>query len=153
MPTTPPKSSKTRLPRLLFPINSIQRALPGTRLRNQMKSEDRIALDMYPQDWKYYTLTLSVARYKNLSLVSVIEEMTSCERDFYSMPRILNRVLGNLWHRRQPLINLVGNLSYRKNLRLNSKAYADFKRCWHNRHNCVKQTRRAEVEEPIESHP
>ncbi|MDH4239644.1 MAG: B12-binding domain-containing radical SAM protein [Phycisphaerae bacterium] len=127
--------------------------LPGTRLWNQMKSEDRIALDMFPQDWKYYTLTLPVARYKNLSLDGVIEEMISCERDFYSMPRILNRVLGNLWHRRQPLISLVGNLSYRKNLRLNSKAYADFKRYWDNRHNCVKQTRRAEVEEPIEFHP
>jgi radical SAM superfamily enzyme YgiQ (UPF0313 family) len=127
--------------------------LPGTRLWDQMKSEDRIALDMFPQDWKYYTLTFPVARYKHLSLDSVIEEMISCDRDFYSMPRILHRALGNLWHRRQPLISLVGNLSYRKNLRLNSKAYADFKRYWDNRHNCVKQTRRAEVEEPIESHP
>jgi radical SAM superfamily enzyme YgiQ (UPF0313 family) len=127
--------------------------LPGTRLWNQMKSEDRIALDMFPQDWKYYTLTLPVARYKNLSLDGVIEEMISCERDFYSMPRILNRVMGNLWHRRQPLISLVGNLSYRKNLKLNSKAYAEFKRYSGKRHNCVKQARRAEVEEPIEFHP
>jgi radical SAM superfamily enzyme YgiQ (UPF0313 family) len=109
--------------------------LPGTRLWDQMKSEDRIALDMFPQDWKYYTLTFPVARYKNLSLDGVIEEMISCERDFYSMPRILNRVLGNLWHRRQPLISLVGNLSYRKNLRLNSKAYAEFKRYSRKRHN------------------
>jgi radical SAM superfamily enzyme YgiQ (UPF0313 family) len=101
--------------------------LPGTRLWDQMKSEDRIALDMFPQDWKYYTLTFPVARYKHLSLDSVIEEMISCDRDFYSMPRILHRALGNLWHRRQPLISLVGNLSYRSNLRLNGKAYADFK--------------------------
>jgi len=28
---------------------------------------------------------------------------------------------------RKPLINLVGNFSYRNNLRLNRKAYADFK--------------------------
>ena len=109
--------------------------LPGTRLWNQMKSEDRIALDMFPQDWKYYTLTLPVARYKNLSLDGVIEEMISCERDFYSMPSILKRVFGNLWHRRQPLISLVGNLSYRKNLKLNSKAYAEFKRYSRKRHN------------------
>jgi hypothetical protein len=33
---------------------------------------------------------------------------------------------------------LVGNLSYRNNLRLNCKAYADFKRYWGNRTNCVK---------------
>jgi len=114
--------------------------LPGTRLWDQMKSQDRIALDTFPQDWKYYTLTFPVARYKHLPLDSVIEEMLACDRDFYSMPRILRRALGNLWHRRQPLISLVGNLSYRSNLRLNGKAYAEFKRYWGNRHNCVKQT-------------
>jgi radical SAM superfamily enzyme YgiQ (UPF0313 family) len=109
--------------------------LPGTRLWDQMKSQDRIALDTFPQDWKYYTLTFPVARYKHLSLDSVIEEMISCERDFYSMSHILRRVWSNLWHHRQPLISLVGNLSYRSNLRLNGKAYADFKRYWGNRHN------------------
>jgi radical SAM superfamily enzyme YgiQ (UPF0313 family) len=107
--------------------------LPGTRLWDQMKSQDRIALDTFPQDWRYYTLTFPVARYKHLSLDGVIEEMISCDRDFYSMPRILHRALGNLWHRRQPLISLVGNLSYRRNLRLNGKAYADFKGYWGNR--------------------
>jgi radical SAM superfamily enzyme YgiQ (UPF0313 family) len=35
--------------------------LPGTRLWDQMKSEDRIALDVFPEDWKYYTLTFPVA--------------------------------------------------------------------------------------------
>jgi len=109
--------------------------LPGTRLWDQMTSQDRIPLDTFPQDWKYYTLTFPVARYKHLSLDSIIQEMISCNRDFYSMPRILRRVLGNLWHRRQPLISLVGNLSYRSNLRLNGKAYAHFKRYWDNRHN------------------
>ena len=28
--------------------------LPGTRLWDQMKSEGRIALDTFPEDWKYY---------------------------------------------------------------------------------------------------
>jgi len=101
--------------------------LPGTRLWDQMKSEDRIALHTFPEDWKYYTLTFPVARYKNLSQEGIIEEMISCDRTFYSMPRILLRVLGNLWRRRKPLISLVGNLSYRNNLRLNCKAYADFR--------------------------
>jgi hypothetical protein len=32
-----------------------------------------------------------------------------------------------LWQRREPLISLVGNLSYRRNLQLNFAAYADFK--------------------------
>jgi radical SAM superfamily enzyme YgiQ (UPF0313 family) len=101
--------------------------LPGTRLWDQMKSENRIALDMFPEDWKYYTLTFPVARYKHLSLDGISDEMLSCDRTFYSMPRILRRVWGSLWGRRQPLISLVGNLSYRNNSQLNRRAYADFK--------------------------
>lgn len=108
--------------------------LPGTRLWDKMKSEDRLALDAFPEDWKYYTLTFPVAQYKHLSLDGIIEEMISCDQDFYSMPRILHRAFGNLWHRRQPLISLVGNLSYRSNLRLNAKAYANFKSYSGNRH-------------------
>jgi radical SAM superfamily enzyme YgiQ (UPF0313 family) len=101
--------------------------LPGTHLWDQMKSEGRIALDTFAEDWKYYTLTFPVARYKHLSLEGIIDEMISCDRDFYSMPRILRRVWSSLWQRRKPMINLVGNFSYRNNLRLNRKAYADFK--------------------------
>jgi radical SAM superfamily enzyme YgiQ (UPF0313 family) len=112
--------------------------LPGTRLWDQMISEDRIALDTFPEDWKYYTLTFPVARYKNLSLEGMIAEMISCDRSFYSLPRILRRVWRNLWQHRQPLITLVGNLSYRNNLRLNGRVYADFKRYWINRHNTGK---------------
>jgi radical SAM superfamily enzyme YgiQ (UPF0313 family) len=108
--------------------------LPGTRLWDRMKSEDRIALDAFPEDWKYYTLTFPVARYKHLSLDGIIDEMISCDRDFYSMPRIVRRLWGNLWQRRKPLINLVGNFSYRNNIRLNRRAYADFKRQRGNRH-------------------
>ena len=101
--------------------------LPGTRLWDQMKSEDRIALDTFPEDWKYYTLTFPVARYKHLSLDGIIEEMISCNQDFYSMPRILRRVWSSLWQRRNPKISLVANLSNKNNLRLNRKAYVDFK--------------------------
>ena len=114
--------------------------LPGTRLWDQMKAEGRIALDSFPEDWKYYTLTFPVARYKHLSLDGIIKEMISCDRRFYSMPRILHRVCRSVWQRRQPLISLVGNLSYRSNLRVESKAYADFKRCRANGRNCVTQS-------------
>jgi radical SAM superfamily enzyme YgiQ (UPF0313 family) len=114
--------------------------LPGTRLWDQMKLEGRIALDTFPEDWKYYTLTFPVARYKNLSLDGIIEEMTSCGRDFYSMPHILPRVWGSLWQHRNPVISLVVNLSCRNNIRLNSKEYAYFKRYSGNRHNSEKDS-------------
>ncbi|MBI9015864.1 MAG: B12-binding domain-containing radical SAM protein [Phycisphaerae bacterium] len=101
--------------------------LPGTRLWDQMVSQERLALSNFPQDWKYYTLTFPVAKYKHLSLDDIIEEMTGCDRGFYSIPRILQRTLINLLHRRQPLISFIGNLSYRRNLKLNDKAYASLK--------------------------
>jgi len=102
--------------------------LPGTRLWDQMKADDRLALGAFPEDWKYYTLTFPVARYKHLSREDIIEEMLSCGRHFYSLPRILRRVWDNVWRRRQPLISLVGNLSFRGNIRLDRTAYADFQR-------------------------
>jgi len=108
--------------------------LPGTRLWDQMKAQGRIALDTFPDDWKYYTLTFPAARYKHFSLNGIIQEMISCNRDFYSMPRILRRLCSNLWQRRRPLISLVSNLSFRNNLRLDCKAYADFKRQHGNGH-------------------
>jgi radical SAM superfamily enzyme YgiQ (UPF0313 family) len=108
--------------------------LPGTRLWDQMKAEGRIALDAFPDDWKYYTLTFPVARYKHFSLDNIIQEMISCNRDFYTMPRILRRLCSNLWQRRRPLFSLVGNLSFRNNNRLACKAYADFTRQQGNGH-------------------
>ncbi len=107
--------------------------LPGTRLWEKMKSEDRIALDTFPEDWKYYTLTFPVARYKHLSLNGIIEEMISCDRDFYSLPRILGRVCNNLRQHREPLISLVGNLSYRANSRMNLEIYKGFNSSVRNR--------------------
>ena len=101
--------------------------LPGTRLWDEMKKQDRIALDEFPKDWNYYTLTFPVARYRHLSLNGIINEMIACGRTFYSLPLILRRVWRSVRQRRQPLISLVGNLSYRKNHRLSCKAHSEFK--------------------------
>ncbi|MFC1555206.1 B12-binding domain-containing radical SAM protein [candidate division KSB1 bacterium] len=102
--------------------------LPGTRLWDQMRSEDRIALDTFPEDWRYYTLTYPVAHYKNFSLENIIEEMVYCSRNFYSMKRIIPRVYNGFLKLSNPWISLVGNLSYRGNLRLGCKEFENFKR-------------------------
>ena len=102
--------------------------LPGTRLWDKMKSEGRIPLDLFPEDWKYYTLTFPVARYKHLSPDDILREMHSCNHAFYSMPRILRRVWSGIWRRHKPFLSLVGNLSYRNNVRMGHKAHADFRR-------------------------
>jgi radical SAM superfamily enzyme YgiQ (UPF0313 family) len=102
--------------------------LPGTRLWDQMIEEGRVVVDRFPEDWKYYTLTFPVARYKGLSQDEAVAEMLACDRRFYSLWRILGRAWTNVWHRRQPLLSLFGGLSYRKNVEANRTAYADFSR-------------------------
>ncbi len=102
--------------------------LPGTRLWDEMKSEDRIPLGAFPEDWKYYTLTFPVARYKHLSLDTIIREMHSCNNAFYSIPSILRRVWSSLWRRHKPFLSFVGNLSYRNNVRMGQVAHANFRR-------------------------
>jgi hypothetical protein len=99
--------------------------LPGTRLWDKMESEHRIAANTFPEDWKYYTLTLPVARYNHLSWADIIKEMDSCNRRFYSLSRILRRVWGNFWRRRKPLITLVSNLSFRNNFGSDRKLYRE----------------------------
>ena len=102
--------------------------LPGTRLWDQMVAEDRILLNRFPKDWKHYTLGFPVARYARLSTDEIIDEMDACAQDFYSWRRIVRRVGGDLWRRRQPFRSLVSNLAYRNNVRMNCEAHAAFKR-------------------------
>jgi len=87
--------------------------LPGTRLWTKMESEGRIAANAFPEDWKYYTLTFPVARYRHLSWADILRESEACGRGFYSYPRIARRVLANLCRMRRPIETLLGNLSCR----------------------------------------
>jgi len=102
--------------------------LPGTALWEEMSGDGGLPLDRFPEDWKYYTLTYPVARYRNLSLREAIEEMGICNRTFYSPRHLLGRMTRNVCGVRHPLFNLVNNLSSRRNSRLLTSAYADFLR-------------------------
>jgi radical SAM superfamily enzyme YgiQ (UPF0313 family) len=99
--------------------------LPGTRLWDRMKSDNRIAADNFPEDWRYYTLTFPVARYKHFSWADIVGEMNSCDRSFYSPWQILRRTAYSVLRRRQPILLLVSNLSYRNNARLARKSYGE----------------------------
>ncbi len=98
--------------------------LPGTRLWEQMKSQDRILANDFPEDWRYYTLGYPTAYYKNFSWSAIVEEMKSCDRRFYSRWRVLRRVVKGFLRRRRPILSLVTNMSYRNNVRLARKAFA-----------------------------
>ncbi len=56
--------------------------LPGTRLWEMMESEGRIVANTFPEDWKYYTLTFPVARYKHLSWADILIENETCAQLF-----------------------------------------------------------------------
>ncbi|HUT61657.1 MAG TPA: radical SAM protein [Phycisphaerae bacterium] len=99
--------------------------LPGTRLWDQMKSQDRIAANEFPADWRYYTLGFPTAHYKNFSWSTLVEEMNCCDRRFYSFWRIFRRLANCVLRGRRPLLLLVSNLSYRNNVRLNEKTYEE----------------------------
>ena len=100
--------------------------LPGTRLWDQMVKEDRITLNSYPEDWKYYTLTYPVAKYKHFTLEGITKEAIACNRSFYSIPKITRRVLESFFRRRKPLVNLISNLTFRGNIRVDMNAYVKF---------------------------
>ncbi|HJO93816.1 MAG TPA: radical SAM protein [Victivallales bacterium] len=100
---------------------------PGTNLWDKMKSEGRIFLNRFPDDWKYYTLTIPAAKYKQLSFDDIISEMESCYLRYYSFFRILHRVWDNLLHCRQPLVAFFGNLATKSNLHANDKIYEEIK--------------------------
>jgi radical SAM superfamily enzyme YgiQ (UPF0313 family) len=100
--------------------------LPGTRLWDKMNVDERIAAGSFPEDWKYYTLTFPVARYKNISADRLLTEMETCDRTFYSIPKILHRLWGTVLTGRNAPIALVGNLSYRSNIGFSRKACSQF---------------------------
>jgi len=102
--------------------------LPGTRLWDQMKTEGRITLDRFPEDWRFYTLNFPVARYQRLSSDEVMKEMDDCNRIFYSMSGVMVRFWSSFWQRRKPLINLITNLSTRNNSRVETRSYLDFRK-------------------------
>jgi radical SAM superfamily enzyme YgiQ (UPF0313 family) len=123
--------------------------LPGTQLWDKMAGEKRLAVNDFPQDWQYYTLTYPVAHYLHLSLDQVIAEMDSCGRKFYSIPRILRRAGISLWQRRGFLISLVASLSYRSNLRVDRHAYAEFKRARGSRYESSPADSRRRLTTPV----
>ncbi|MHC4563635.1 MAG: B12-binding domain-containing radical SAM protein [Planctomycetota bacterium] len=97
--------------------------LPGTRLWDLMKSQDRIAANDFPHDWQYYTLNFPTALYKHFPRSSILDEMISCNRRFYSRWQVLRRIVGNFLRRRRPMISLASNLSYRNNARLTQRKW------------------------------
>jgi radical SAM superfamily enzyme YgiQ (UPF0313 family) len=100
--------------------------LPGTRLWGQMAKAGRLDREEFPEDWRYYTLTLPVAQYRHFSRDEISKEMLVCNQLFFSTSRILRRLGRQLLHGRAPIMALVASLSCRSAIPLERKAYARF---------------------------
>jgi radical SAM superfamily enzyme YgiQ (UPF0313 family) len=98
--------------------------LPGTRLWDDLNAQNRIGLNRFPEDWDYYTLTHPVAKYIHLSDEGIIDEMVSCNRDFYSVRNILGRMGRACRQRNNPLLSLAVNYSCRRSSLQLAGAYA-----------------------------
>lgn len=101
--------------------------LPGTRLFKQLQTEGRLVADNFPADWRYYTLTYPVSRYKHLAWGEAVREMHEVNCGFYNFPRIVQRVSRALYRTGNPLgtlISLFTNLSYRFNRAIDASALA-----------------------------
>lgn len=100
--------------------------LPGTRLWDRMKEQHRIAMDDFPADWQYYTLTYPVARHPKLTLSDTVNEMINCNGTFYSLPNILWRTLSGVTEGRSPIWSVIANLSSRRSSRGLARKYITF---------------------------
>ena len=100
--------------------------LPGTRLWEEMEAQERIALDEFPEDWSYFSLTYPVAHFRRLTLKEATGEMLSCSRRFYSIPRILRRLWRNIRRGQSLRIGLAGALSYRRNIQIDRDTLREF---------------------------
>ena len=101
--------------------------LPGTRLWETVEAEDRLVVRNFPRDWKFFTLTFPVARFKHLSWKELVAEREESFRTFYSISGIAYRVLRSIRYRMNPVVVLISNLILRANtLRLDRRAYNGF---------------------------
>ncbi len=92
--------------------------LPGTKLWEEMKVEERVMVSQFPGDWSYFTLTYPVARFAGLTSRQAVTEMISCSKRFYSTPRMLRRLWRNIRLGQSVPIGLAGGLSYKGNIRI-----------------------------------
>lgn len=101
--------------------------LPGTRLWETMEAEGRMVVRNFPRDWRFFTLTFPVARFKHLSWRELVAEREESFRAFYSFSGIVYRVLRSIRYRMNPVVVLISNLILRTNtLHLDRRAYTGF---------------------------
>lgn len=89
--------------------------LPGTRLWRDLEAQGRIPMNDFPEDWKYYTLTYPVARYKHVRRDTIIREMKECNATFFSLSSIAGRFYRDFAIGLNPFLSVLSSVTSRRN--------------------------------------
>jgi radical SAM superfamily enzyme YgiQ (UPF0313 family) len=91
--------------------------LPGTRLFDRLREENRLLCTGFPQDWERYDMGEAVHRPRGMTPEMLTKAMEESSRRMYSWPVLARKALRTLCETRNPMtamFALQSNLNYRK---------------------------------------
>jgi radical SAM superfamily enzyme YgiQ (UPF0313 family) len=77
--------------------------LPGTRLFERYRSEERLLYTDFPQDWEHYDMTEVVHHPGNISEAELAGFMQSSNRRMYTWPVLARKAIGTLFLTHNPM--------------------------------------------------
>jgi radical SAM superfamily enzyme YgiQ (UPF0313 family) len=91
--------------------------LPGTRLFNRMKAENRLIYNNFPEDWHHYDMTEVVHQPLGMSPDTLSRTTYESNKRMYSWAVILRKAISTLRTTRSPIaamFSLQSNINYRR---------------------------------------
>lgn len=79
---------------------SVMTPLPGTRLFNRLKSENRLKAIYYPDNWKYYHFSDVVFEPKQMSSKVLADELDAAYMKIFNKNTLRKKFLRTLWNTR-----------------------------------------------------
>jgi radical SAM superfamily enzyme YgiQ (UPF0313 family) len=90
--------------------------LPGTRLFDQLRDEDRLLYIDFPKDWERYDMGEAVHRPQEMTPEALAQVMAESGRCMYAWPVLARKALRTLWETRNPMAAMFAwqsNVNYR----------------------------------------
>jgi radical SAM superfamily enzyme YgiQ (UPF0313 family) len=90
--------------------------LPGTRLFDQLRDEERLLYTSFPRDWERYDMGEAVHRPRNMTLNTLAQVMGETSRQIYAWPVLVRKAMCTLWETRNPTAAMFAwqsNINYR----------------------------------------
>jgi radical SAM superfamily enzyme YgiQ (UPF0313 family) len=90
--------------------------LPGTRLFDQLRDEDRLLYTDFPKDWERYDMGEAVHRPRGMTPETLAQVMGESSRHMYAWPVLARKTLRTLWETRNPMAAMFAwqsNVNYR----------------------------------------